>query len=266
MKPDFSIIIPHIICIAFDQHCKKLEIREPVITKELYDKWSFRFDKESKTSQNNRLQALRGFSSYLNTMGIESYIPVTLPKPEKIVPYLMSDDDIREFFEQVDRYETDSPRAAFYRMSVEYKVLFRLIYCCGLRNNEACTLKTENVDLANGCMILYHTKGNKDRVVYLSDDLRILCQNYQSWMRKELGGRQSECFFRASIRSITLQKLQSTANLMNSGMLQKPQRYVIRNLQYTVCAMRLYKTAQSLDGKRHLSSGDDALSEQLSWS
>ena len=179
----------------FDQHCKKLEIREPVITKELYDKWSFRFDKESKTSQNNRLQALRGFSSYLNTMGIESYIPVTLPKPEKIVPYLMSDDDIREFFEQVDRYETAPPRAAFYRMSVEYKVLFRLIYCCGLRNNEACTLKTENVDLANGCMILYHTKGNKDRVVYLSDDLRILCQNYQSWMRKELGGRQSEWFF-----------------------------------------------------------------------
>ncbi len=30
-------------------------------------------------------------------------------------------------------------------MATEYKVLFRMIYCCGLRNNEACSLKTENV-------------------------------------------------------------------------------------------------------------------------
>ena len=28
----------------------------------------------------------------------------------------------------------------------EYKVLFRVIYCCGLRNNEACSLKIKNVD------------------------------------------------------------------------------------------------------------------------
>lgn len=83
-------------------------------------------------------------------MGIESYIPVTLPKPEKVVPYLMSDDDIYKFFKQVDQYKTASPREAFHRISMEYKVLFRLIYCCGLRNNETYTLKTENVDLENG--------------------------------------------------------------------------------------------------------------------
>lgn len=194
-KAGFQYNNPAYHLYRFDQYCKKLEIREPVITKALYDKWSFRFDKESKTSQNNRLQALRGFSSYLNTMGIESYIPVTLPKPEKVVPYLMSDDDICEFFKQVDQYKTASSREAFYRMAMEYKVLFRLIYCCGLRNNEACTLKTENIDLENGSMILYHTKGNKDRAIYLSEDLRILCQGYQSWLYRELDGLQSEWFF-----------------------------------------------------------------------
>ena len=61
----------------FDQHCKKLEIREPVITKELYDKWSFRFDKESKTSQNNRLQALRDSVPILILWALK----VTFPSP-----------------------------------------------------------------------------------------------------------------------------------------------------------------------------------------
>ena len=79
-------------------------------------------------------------------MGIPAYIPSILPRPEKVVPYLMTDEDIREFFEQVDANETIAHVPAFQRMASEYKVLFRLIYCCGLRNNEACSLKTENVD------------------------------------------------------------------------------------------------------------------------
>lgn len=146
----------------FDQYCTNLKVEEPIITKELYDKWSLKSSTETKTTQNNRLQALRGFSLYLNTLGIYSYVPINLPKPEKVVPYLMSDKDICEFFEQVDLYKVTSKVSTFNRMAQEYKVLFRLIYCCGLRNNEACSLKTQDVDLINGCITLYHTKGNKE--------------------------------------------------------------------------------------------------------
>ena len=56
----------------------------------------------------------------------------------------MTDADIRDFFEQVDLYDTRTTKDSFRRMAVEYKVLFRLIYCCGLRNNEACSLRTED--------------------------------------------------------------------------------------------------------------------------
>lgn len=171
----------------FDQHCAELSITTPFISKELYDSWSIKSNSETKTTQNNRLQALRGFSIYLNTLGINSYIPSNLPKPEKIVPYLMSDSDICEFFEQVDLYKVTSPVAVFRRMESEYKMLFRLIYCCGLRNNECCTIKTENVDLVNGLITLFHTKGNKQRIVYLSDDLRSLCEEYLNWLSIELG-------------------------------------------------------------------------------
>lgn len=179
----------------FDQYCVEQNVKESALTKTLYDKWSERLPTETKVTQNNRLQALRGFSLYLNTMGIQSYIPLNLPRPEKIVPYLMTDHDIREFFEQVDLYKTVSSSGVFHRLSFEYKILFRLIYCCGLRNNEACTLKKEHVDLVHGSLVLHHTKGNKERIVYIPEDLNALCSEYLTWLNNEPGCGSSEWFF-----------------------------------------------------------------------
>lgn len=171
----------------FDQFCTNENIRDAVITKTLYDSWASKSDTESKTTQCNRIQALKNFSIYLNTLGKSSYVPKVLPRPEKVVPYLMKSEDIHAFFKEVDLYETSTPAAAFKRMAQEYKVLFRLIYCCGLRNNEACSLKTENADLKNGIITLYQTKGRKDRTVFLSEDLRLLCSNYLDWLNIQLG-------------------------------------------------------------------------------
>jgi len=178
----------------FDQFCSDAKICETAVTKSLYQAWASRSDTETKTTQNNRLQALRNFCIYLNTMGITAYVPCILPRPEKVIPYLMTDEDIREFFDQVDHYKTTSTVMAFQRLSMEYKVLFRLIYCCGLRNNEACSLKTENIDLNKGTITIYHSKGRKDRIVYLADDLCSLCADYLYWLNTQLD-IPSEWFF-----------------------------------------------------------------------
>lgn len=177
----------------FDRYCSDHKVNDVSISKKLYLEWASVSDSETKVTQNNRLQALRGFSVYLNSIGIISYIPHTLPKAEKNVPYLMEDDDIQAFFEQVDLYEPCSTVSAFIRMATEYKVLFRLIYCCGLRNNEACSLKTENVDTVHGTIIIIHSKGDKDRVVCLSEDMRVFCNQYKIWLTSVCP--ESEWFF-----------------------------------------------------------------------
>ena len=170
----------------FDRYCCDNEVKEVAISKQLFEAWAAKSDTETKTTQNNRLQALKGFCVYLNIMGIPAYIPLILPRPEKVVPYLMKDEDIQEFFEQVDLYTTTDHVPAFQRMAHEYKVLFRLIYCCGLRNNEACSLKIKNIDTVNGILTLYQSKGRKDRIVYLSEDLRRLCLSYLQWLNVRL--------------------------------------------------------------------------------
>ena len=193
-KAGFLFDNPAYWLFRFDQFCCSNKIQEKFISKQLFNTWASRNKSETKTTQCNRLEALKNFSVYLNTVGIPSYIPTNLPRPEKTVPYLMTDNDIREFFAQVDFYDPCTTKESFKRMALEYKVLFRLIYCCGLRNNEACSLKTENMNLSEGYFTIYQFKGRKDRIVYLSDDLRILCSDYLDWLYSRTG-LISEWFF-----------------------------------------------------------------------
>lgn len=179
----------------FDQYCDTNQIEEATITKTLFERWASRLNSETKTTQNNRLQAVRGFSSYLNTIGISSYIPMKLPRPEKVVPYLMTDTNIRDFFEQVDTHEVRAPIVSFKRMASEYKVLFRIIFCCGLRNNEACSLRVSDVNLFEGSVTIRQSKGNKDRIVYLSADMQKLCADYYNWLNNQLNDHPSQWFF-----------------------------------------------------------------------
>ena len=57
-------------------------------------------------------------------------------------------------------------------------VIFRMIYCCGLRPIEARRLRRKDVNLFNGTVNILESKGHKDRIVVLSEDMLELCRNY----------------------------------------------------------------------------------------
>lgn len=178
----------------FDQFSAENKVKEAILTKELFDAWGMIQPTETKTTQRNRLSALKGFSLYLNAIGIESYVPYQLPSIEKNIPYLMEEKDIQAFFEQVDNYPSLVSCKRWERFTIEYQVLFRLLYCCGLRNSEACSLKMSQVDTINGTLTILHSKGQKDRIVYLSEDMNQLCEQYKNWINTQLS-IPSEWFF-----------------------------------------------------------------------
>ncbi len=57
-------------------------------------------------------------------------------------------------------------------------VLFRLIYTCGLRASEALRLKISDVDLELGMMTIFGAKGDKDRMVGISDSMLEFMRGY----------------------------------------------------------------------------------------
>jgi integrase len=171
----------------FDEYCISHNLKEPVITHPFIEDWEMLRHTESKGYRGQRVSFVRQLSLYMNSLGIMSYISRHFTDRIKRVPHLLSEAEIMAFFDTVDSYWPNSNSNVFHRMAIEYRVLFRLIYCCGLRNSEACGLQTSQVNLKDGFIMIIHSKGDKDRIVYISQDLQDLCREYVECMQSFLG-------------------------------------------------------------------------------
>ena len=107
------------------------------------------------------LQTIRLFFDYLmNEEGRSMLNPVTrislrLPKP---LPRHLKDDQVRRLFAVI----TD----------LRDRALFMLMLRCGLRVQEIAELTVDAVEYGRRQIFVFHGKGAKDRVVYMSEDAR----------------------------------------------------------------------------------------------
>ena len=167
----------------FDKYCTSIDLCTPSINKELIDNWMKSISGDSKHSKISRMAAIKGFLIYLNTIGLEAYIPHAYIKAEKTIPYIFSDSEIEAFFKALDNRIVSSSVKRFAQLQVEYRVFFRLMYCCGLRNSEACNAKIENLNITDGTLKIEQSKGHKDRLVYLPDDIIPLIADYLKYLK-----------------------------------------------------------------------------------
>ncbi len=184
----------HLKC--FDIFCEKNNVKEPCITKELMSSWGTLRDTEGKVYLSSRMSAVRQLCLYMQSLGMDSYIPARFSQKSHMVAHVMDDMELKAFFEQADSYHPDLNATVFMRLAMEYRVLFRMIFCCGLRVSEARKLTLETVDLKKGILSIYQSKGHKDRIVYIPEDLCNLCKEYLAVM-KDTYGLTPEWFFPA---------------------------------------------------------------------
>lgn len=171
----------------FDTYWTDHGYEETGLTPENLSGWVKKRDSEGEKCLAARISVIRQFSMYLNGLGISSYCPPIEVRPSKPVIHLPVGDEITQLFEEIDRYIPGKGNADVRRMSNEYPILFRLIYLNGLRASEARLLSMDAVDLYTGTVIILDGKGNRDRIIYLSDDLVKLCREYISYLTVELG-------------------------------------------------------------------------------
>lgn len=174
----------------FDAYWMEHGYEETGLTCENLSGWVKKRETEGEKCLATRISVIREFSVYLNGLGISSYYPPIEVHPPKPVIHLPVLDEIAELFAEIDRYTPGKGNADVRRMSNEYPVLFRLIYLNGLRASEARLLSMDDVDLHAGTIMILDGKGNRDRIVCLSDDLVKLCREYISYLTEELGRKQ----------------------------------------------------------------------------
>jgi len=164
---------------AFDKFCCSSYPNESAITKELIWNWVKRKPSENHSGQYSRVCAIRLLAKYLNAIGIDAYvIPEGLITNRKnFMPYLFTDAELVSIFKASDLALAES-RHSF--VSPAISMIFRLIYACGLRPNEARLLPCINVNLQTGEILIQRTKRNRERVVVMSEETVELFRKYFS--------------------------------------------------------------------------------------
>lgn len=181
----------------FDLFCIKENITDPIITRVIAQKWGTLRENEGKTTLSGRISVLRQLSLYMQAYGIESYVPRHFTSKKRHLAYVLNKDEIIALFIEIDSYTPAINAEVFQRLAMEYKVLFRMIFCCGLRVSEARKLRLNMVDLENGILTIHQSKGNHDRLVYMPEDLCVLCRKYLEILISKYK-LESDLFFPAS--------------------------------------------------------------------
>lgn len=164
---------------GFDRFCNEQRLESPVISKELLSLWEEKRPHENETTQLVRISYVRQFCEYLNKNGYE--VPGAFhPAPKKsqqFVPYIFTKNELEKLFSATDATKP-TPLSPIRHLVMP--VLFRLIYTCGLRASEALRLKVSDVDLDQGMMTIFGAKGDKDRMVGISDSMLEYMRNYRA--------------------------------------------------------------------------------------
>ncbi len=145
------------------------------LTRELADKWAAKRPNESDVTTYKRINVIINFSIYLNHLGYQSYIPRQLKSYKTtFTPYIFSREEIKSFFAACDAIEVHR-----HYMKYVLPVAFRMIYGCGLRVNEAMSLKCGDVNLDEGYIIIRNPKNGQERMLPLSVSLTDVCAQYR---------------------------------------------------------------------------------------
>ena len=103
------------------------------------------------------------FAKYLGTLGIAAFIPERPIDDKTYSPYVFSDNEISRLFNAADNIAENTGSQTF--AGIEFPLILRLLYGCGLRLREALKLRVADVDLQTGVLMILNAKGNKDRLV-----------------------------------------------------------------------------------------------------
>lgn len=164
----------------FSRFSLSYEVPPDELPEKLVRAWIAKTPTDSDRNQYSRYSLIGQFARYMVRMGHPAYVPGTadIGKMHKtFIPYIFTHDEIRTLFAVLDTMETP-PRSGAPRRKDVMPVLFRLLYCCGLRVSEAAALRGEDVDLENGVLTIRNGKFGKTRYVPMSDETTARCVEY----------------------------------------------------------------------------------------
>lgn len=173
---------------SFDRFCFESFPDKDVLDMGLALAWVGGTDSAGEAAE--RASFMREFARYLVLEGKDACIlPGKVTPASKLVPVprVFTDAELGAFFDAADALPPHPLAGCRHIMA---PVLFRLMYCAGLRPHEARTLAVRDFDLESGVIAINDSKG-RDRDVPVKRDVAEMCREYDGLMAAILPGRQA---------------------------------------------------------------------------
>lgn len=162
---------------SFDRFLTKISFNKEIVPQTIINQWLTESDIPD-ASVNGYIKTIRRFMKYRACMGKDVYLPPFRKEKDLYVPYIFSNEELSDIFTIADSYPMINKYSSIPHTHMEMAVLIRLLYCCGLRLNEALTLQLNHLDFQNGVIRIIYSKNNKQRLVPMHESLTKLVSKY----------------------------------------------------------------------------------------
>jgi integrase/recombinase XerD len=118
----------------------------------------------------------------MQRLGYDAFLPTEVDVAKNIktfTPYIFTHDEIRRFFAVLNTLKHEKFSTS-HRYHIVMPVLFKILYCCGLRISEALNLQGHDVNLNDGILAIRDSKNEKSRYVQMSPELTSVLADYDS--------------------------------------------------------------------------------------
>lgn len=156
--------------------CFKSFVQE-VVTQDLIGEW-LQTNYVPQASIEGYLKTLRGFMQYRIQLGKPAYLPPYRKNLDSYIPYIFSDEELKNIMSCADRLERDRPGLFAPFIYSQVPMIIRILYCCGLRLDEALCLKIKYINFENGILTIPKAKRDKQRFVPMHKSLSDMLYNY----------------------------------------------------------------------------------------
>lgn len=161
------------------------------LTQEMVDTWCQKRESESVNSCLARTNVVIALIRYMNKRNLTKVKEPDRPKPQKCthLPHAFTTAELTRFFYECDHIKVPKNSKALLIRKLIICVIFRLMYCTGIRPNEARELKRSEVDLDHGVLNIVQTKGHDQHYTAIHDSMIGILKEYDQRMEKLIPGR-----------------------------------------------------------------------------
>jgi len=161
---------------SLDNYLIECNLQQKEVSESLITGWVKNLSGKS-SSVANEVIVIRLFLRYLSSIGVRVFMPPVPKVTDNYIPYIFSEEELKRIFALSDNIILTKSQPNPY-IQIEFPMMLRIMYGCGLRVGETLALKMKDVDIVGGILILKQTKGDKQRLVPMHRTLTSILKRY----------------------------------------------------------------------------------------